>query len=99
MPLEIWVNVNISNRGELRWGFVFAHTRNVAFTYRNYKKEINCNKSKCATTSTLSGCSKTTGSYGILKAHNSFKPGSETGKSLTKRCFLTPRQTRESSVS
>jgi hypothetical protein len=80
-------------------GFVFAYKRNDAFTYRNCSKEINCDKRKCSTSSTLSGYSKITGSYGILKAHNSIKPGREIGKSLTKRCFLTPRQTREATVS
>jgi hypothetical protein len=80
-------------------GFVFAYSSNVAFTYRDYCKETHCNKRNCSPSSTLSGCSKTTSIYCILKAHNSIKPESEIGMSLTKRFFLTPRQTRRATVS
>jgi hypothetical protein len=77
-------------------GFVFAYNSNVAFTYRDYCKEIHCNKRNCSPSSTLSGCSKTTSIYCIEKAHNSIKPGSEIR--LTKRFFLTPRQTQRATV-
>jgi hypothetical protein len=77
--------------------FVFAYNTN-AFMYRNYSKEISYKKRHGSPTPTLSGCGKTTSKYSILNAHNSIKPGSEVGVSLTKRFFLTPRQTRRATV-